>query len=383
MNIAISDFGHYQYLKTLIDLFNTGENRIHIFTSEDTELKIKSLSSSEQLNNVIFHSKSKNLFTEYSAKIKSSNLPRFDLFFINPFYPFTYYDGTVKHHYNFIKSINANKRLLSISNLNTWYKPNITRPGHVINFIYRKKILRLINTLVLVDEMELYAKQALKVKKPIINIPFTYYEPFNKEEKENDLLRIVVPGEVSLERRDYYTFLNAIELCSQNTTRLEIQFLGPINYGYSNTRYLISRIDSLNAKAGRELIKLYKEKIPAQKFEEEMRSADLIISPLVSSIKVFETKEFYGTSKFSGATFDIITYRVPGIFPEYLITAPEFSKGIVKYKDYNDLAALIQKIIEDKNYLHSLKQSANLISENCTLEKWREKIFSSLNISLS
>ncbi|MFN3916647.1 MAG: hypothetical protein ACK4K0_02795 [Flavobacteriales bacterium] len=382
MNIAILDFEHYQYLKTLIDLFNVGGNKIHVFTSDKTEKNIKSFLTADELKNVVFYSKINELFTEYSTRMKekTKHLPEVDLFFINPFYPYTRYDGTVKHYYQFIKSIKAKKRLLSISNLHTWYKPSISRPGHLTNFIYRKKILRLINTLVLVNEMETYAKEVLKIKKPIINIPFTYYKPFEKTETRETPLNIVVPGEVSLERRDYHTLIDAIELYTQKNTNFKIQFLGSINQGYLNTKKLVSRIDTLNQQIGKEIIKLFKDGIQVEKFEEQMRSADFIISPLVLGIKVFETEEVYGTSKFSGATFDIITYRVPGIFPQYLVTDPEFSYGIKKYKNAEHLASLIEKMVEDINYLNAMKEKATFVSEKCRLEKWRAKIFSALAI---
>lgn len=159
---------------------------------------------------------------------------------------------------------------------------------------------------------------------------------FYHQNKENrtEKLKIVIPGAVSLERRDYTKIFSKLKGFS---LPMEIVFLGKAS-GEE-----LSALQKLKKELPKQLIISYfEEKVSHAIFEKEMLTANVLWCPLQPSIAFFSNKEIYGKTKISGNISDAIKFGKPAIFPAYypqnypfIFTEKEnIEQQIMDLKDY-------------------------------------------------
>lgn len=121
-------------------------------------------------------------------------------------------------------------------------------------------------------------------------------------------LRIVVPGQVSQQRRDYRRILKKME-----DFRLSWEF---IFLGKAEGEELgwIRKAEKLMSP--RLKLRFFTQKVSQENFDRLLNSASVLWCPLQSETEFFSIREIYGRTKMSGNLGDAISAGRPAIFPE-------------------------------------------------------------------
>jgi len=146
-----------------------------------------------------------------------------------------------------------------------------------------------------------------------------YFNQFNNKNIDNQIVKIVIPGIVSQARRDYFSFFEKLRKFKNIGKNYEIVFLGKAG------KKELSELKRLKKEVPDFIkIKYFEEKIPQEKFDEIMKTADILYCPIQPETEFFSVKEIYGETKISGNIGDVIKYEKPAIFPEAYNSDPEF-----------------------------------------------------------
>ena len=172
-----------------------------------------------------------------------------------------------------------------------------------------------------------------------------------KSEKiQNEIFTIVVPGTVSQQRKDYKAIVRKLTQY-QGNHRYKIVFLGK-----ASGQELIE-IENLKKQRGDYLsVEYFTEKLPYSKFDELMRSADILWCPVQEKNEFLGIEECYGKTKMSGNIGDAIAYAKIAVFPKsyegkYAFVVPEIvlfeKKSLLKSYDAH-IAEFFEEYTKEK-----------------------------------
>jgi len=169
-----------------------------------------------------------------------------------------------------------------------------------------------------------------KVTRPIIPGQFT----------------IIVPGSVSLDIRNYAMFEQILpEVLSGSPLKIRLVFLGKLR---DNTALKwVRRIESIQSPAFE--FQYFLDYVPQALYEKTILEADVILAPLHKTTRYDAVAEDFGFTTESGNIADIISYRIPGIIPDFYPVPEEFRHLFDTYKDVKDLTEILQQKIRLKS----------------------------------
>ena len=188
--------------------------------------------------------------------------------------------------------------------INCWKKEQVYRLKLLLKegLLSSTKIYQNAKRLLVLDGGIDLISTELNAKKESISLFF--YEFFKEKPSK---LKVVVPGTVSQQRRDYHRVFSSVKTFK---TPMEIVFLGKAMDEELNA------LKKLNQELPEEIsIKFFETKVPDVDFREEMSNASVLWCPLQLHVDFFSQKETYGSSKISGNVGDAIKFGVPAIFP--------------------------------------------------------------------
>ena len=135
---------------------------------------------------------------------------------------------------------------------------------------------------------------------------------FNKfsEKPKNETYTIVVPGEVSQKRRDYFELI--IKLFNQHLEKN----INLILLGKARGKELFFVKDVEEQLFENISIKYFTEKVPQDVFDNFMQKADILWCPIQQETEFFSQKEIYGFTKMSGNIGDAVKFGKLAVFPE-------------------------------------------------------------------
>jgi hypothetical protein len=267
----------------------------------------------------------KNVFlTDYSQLLEILEKEKYDLIII----------GTVHRHFIFYKAIvNKFDTAIIVHNLNFTKasKSELFKSIFKKNFKYRLKLF-LKEGLLEAPKVYQKAKYLLGIdelmsKKNNLEFLPIYFNQFNFQRSELEKIKIVIPGAVSQNRRDYDSFFKKLLKFKNVGINYEIIFLGKASG--KELEKLKSIVDKLPQFIK---IQFFENKIPQQEFDDWMNKADVLFCPIQAETEFFSLKEIYGKTKISGNIGDAIKYVKPAIFPEFYDSDLEFIT-----KENNDL----------------------------------------------
>lgn len=264
-----------------------------------------------------------NIFlTDYSELLEKLEKKKYDLIII----------GTVHRHFILYKTI-AEKftTAIVVHNLNftKTSKWNLFKSIFKKDQKYRLKLF-LKEGLLEAPKVYLKAKYLFGIdewmsEKNNLKILPIYFNQFNSQTSENDIIKIVIPGAVSQSRRDYYSFFKKLNNFKDIKQKYEVVFLGKASGKELKTLKLFKDKISQFVK-----IQYFEKKINQQEFDEWMKKADVLYCPIQTKTEFFSIKELYGNTKISGNIGDAIKYAKPAIFPS---TYPSDLEFIVEEKE--------------------------------------------------
>lgn len=136
-----------------------------------------------------------------------------------------------------------------------------------------------------------------------------FYTKFSGK-SENETYTIVVPGEVSQKRRDYFELI--IKLFNQHLEKN----INLILLGKARGKELFFVKDVEEQLFENISIKYFTEKVPQDVFDDYMQKADILWCPIQQETEFFSQKEIYGFTKMSGNIGDAVKFGKLAVFPE-------------------------------------------------------------------
>ncbi|MBS1549540.1 MAG: hypothetical protein JSS94_06730 [Bacteroidetes bacterium] len=165
-------------------------------------------------------------------------------------------------------------------------------------------------------------------KQPLLYLP-VFYNEFNAHKSGS--IKVVIPGTVSQERRDYHHLFSVIERCND---AIEFVFLGKASG--IELELLKSLKKSINSKVS---VRYFDAKVSSEIFDQEMKDATVLWCPIQQENQFFSQQEIYGKTKISGNISDAIRYGKLAIFPSSYVQKHPFI-----YQEAEDVLGQIQEI---------------------------------------
>lgn len=238
------------------------------------------------------------------------------------------------------------KLVLSVHNINSYFDlPHTRRTRNILKqFIKRMVFKRADAYNVFGENLKEYLRSRLGknvAQKNITTIPFSCYnETLVTSYKTNEKFKIVVPGTVNYRRRDY-TFIERLFEAIKGY-QIEIVLLGmPVG---EEGQKLVEKLSS------HKNFVVYNDFVSPVDFDQQMESADIILSPIELGIYHDGVLEEYGLSKESGVSFASIKYAIPLVIPSNVKKMKELENGTLHYSNIPELVEIITNLLDYGKY---------------------------------
>ena len=276
--------------------------------------------------------------------------------------------GTVHRNFNiYLKIVEKYNSSIICHNLNFCTISKLTLFQNIFkqDLTYRLKLL-LKEGLLSAAKVYEKANQLLVLDESLVQKRFRFlplfYTKFKQKSSSNSEKTIVIPGNVSQERRDY---LKIIKIISELKTTSKFQF---IFLGKAQGKEL-DWIKNLEKKLSKNImLKYFTEKVSKEEFDENMLRVDLLWCPIQEKTEFFSQAEFYGITKMSGNIGDAIKYGKTAIFPKHYQTLKPFI--IVEETDFEEQ---VLNLKEENTFDFHNNFSKEKVQEN--LEKVLQVLF--------
>ncbi len=370
MKIGIIDTDHYFYIYSLIQLFENSDTEITIYTNSKVYKRCEVDLAGRKDIKYIVQDKNETWGNFLDRNIDSINTAGFDYFFLCPIYEH------YKEHYKFVSRLKT-LSILVVFNLNGWINPLFRNLRHIGRSWYRHQIIKKIKWIAIDEHFHNHAIK-LGCKNNILHIPSLLYDPafVAKYRATKPPIKIIVPGSIDPDRRDYHTVIDALEIVFKQTKDFEVVLLGDpvLEYG----KQVHARAKKLNEKHGKQIIKIYENKYNDLEFLIEMVSGHFLIAPVLPEFNLDGIIEVYGTSKSTGSCFDILAYAIPGVFPSWLSVNSKFDNSTLRYKNANDLSEIILDFLQHPEKIEQLRANALINSSYYSIENVKSRLMKSL-----
>ncbi|MCB9352633.1 MAG: hypothetical protein H6573_34885 [Lewinellaceae bacterium] len=181
-------------------------------------------------------------------------------------------------------------------------------------------------------------------------IPFTYlkHRPAG-EPSASETIKIVIPGTVTGNGRDYYSVARAFALALPH-------FHQPVNLVLLGKGAMAKGLPELQQlESERFRLTAFPHWVAQEEYAAQMRDADFLILPFRAWHKVGFVKEYWGRSGFSGAVSDMVYYGLPAISSTFHPLEPELEQWVERYAGYEELAALLVEWVNERKFLEAKK----------------------------
>jgi len=161
------------------------------------------------------------------------------------------------------------------------------------------------------------------------------------------ILKIVIPGTIIEKSRDYKPVLDAFTMVLPKLkSPIEIVLLGRAtnHYGFRVVRKF------LEFKTPNVTIKTYDKFISQDEFDKQLQGAHFLVLPMKKFMRFNFFRELNSQSCVSGNVNDMVRYGTPSLIPEYYLLDNELDKLVSRYSDSNELANLLVKWINEKDF---------------------------------
>jgi hypothetical protein len=212
----------------------------------------------------------------------------------------------------------------------------------------------------------------------VVYIPSRFYEPADTAGgvKDGAFFRIVIPGSVDPNRRDYaaVTAFLAGYLPRPGATGtgsgargIELVILGDSDTDFG--RRVVQELRQLESTRFR--LSAFNGYVPAAVYEEQFSGADLIWSPL-NRVKtsIQRSPETYGLTIASGLTADLQLGCAPVLAPAWLTLPDPFQVALLPYSSGEDVAKILDRLIQDPVYSQQLRQKIHIAFHQLSIDNF-------------
>ena len=367
MTVAIIETVHFQYGLTVAELFEQ-EDKIFFVTQEMHDRMHSYAPDLCKGQFVIIGS----VGEAYKRIIEICNHEPVDLLFVNPI--FTDFQAV----YEIATQVKCEK-VITIHGLNFWFRARFRTPKY-----YRERKLkqRIVERFDHVATGELVFNYVMGSDDPrykghnFLHIPWTLFRPRDLSAfkgQHPDRIQVVQPGMIDITRRSYKDLLAIIDRFAAQRAPLTFSFPGPAIGDHG--KWVISKLEVANGKHPgiARYYPLGSAGTP-ELFLQEMATSDIAISTLNPMHSALGTTEYYGKTKVSGFTCDIVSYQLPGLLPAHLAVPPGLVGSAFNYASYPELERLLNQVLDEPETLRRWQDQAKLNSTHYTAEVIRKNL---------
>lgn len=366
MKVAIIEINHFQYGLTMSEVFEDCER--FFFVTQDMYDKMNQYDSELCKGEFLII---EDIEKSCEEIIRICNKEAIDLFILNPI--FDKFESALKICENIFC-----KKVITIHNLNFWLNSRFRTYKYYKERKLKQKIVASVDYIV-VEEM---VYDYLKNHKPILlknhkflSIPFTLAnkEKIKKYQKENNLLKIVLPGSIHKDRRRYEAVIEVIHLFAEKQADISFSFAGKAVEDYG--KWVVSELDKANEKhSGIANYFRADELITPDMFLKEMETSDLVLSTSAKEFKALGTTEYIGKTKSTGTVHDMTCFALPGLLPSHLSIPNKLNGSAFSYAGADELKEILQGLLDNPKLLQDWKEQASINSTFFTATEIRKNL---------
>ncbi len=351
MHVVIFETEHFEAVYPVIRLFDCNDNTITIFCYKNTWHQLQHMLGED--------------FNRYTWIVKNETESK--VRFIYKLYKYT------KHNETAILYLNTISNNFLFYGLLVKYSPakRIIVTAHIINNLFvkgkidsfkscvrhwgKRYLLPKVQEFNVITTTLLPALQHFSPQAKIHCVPGGIYEPQSGLQKDLLLqtLHLVVPGSIDKKRRDYDSILELARQLEEAGIKSVITLLGkPVgDYGH-NIIEQVSRLPKHHVS-----FITYSSEVEQDKFDQHIRDAHFIFSPLVSRA-VFDDgiEEIYGKTICSGNISDIIRHVKPFVLPAHVNLEKPLTLTAFTYTDTDAILVFLKKIVQVPGLYNSYVQ---------------------------
>lgn len=225
----------------------------------------------------------------------------------------------------------SKKSLLTIHNVHKWLK-RPTALFSLSNFLIKMVVNRIKGLIVISPNLFDYVQQKNLYSGLLFYVPFSLPNKSPQLLPFDDLIRIVAPGSVNVERRNYRSYLIGLRnyaLSDNSQIKIQLVLLGKIEKLSEEELDLIKQIN-LSTKA--EVI-TWETYLTNSSFQEEIEKSHFLLGNLKMNYNEKRVGEIYGRTKESGVLFLMIKYQKPTLLPSSYPCNEVLSDLVERYDD--------------------------------------------------
>lgn len=364
MKIAILETAHFQYALTQAGVFS--EAKIFVITTEVFKNDMLDYSTeASQFEFFLIESISKNE-KEIAGFVESHEI---DLFLISPV--FESYSALKR----LVKKIKC-KKLITTHNINTWFNGRFWSPNSYMDRVNMRSILKNCDYIVVEDFIYNHLKSTNDIlfqKYKFLYIPFTIFhkDKPRKYQKEDSVLKVVLPGHIDGDRRSYEDALNVIDYFSSKNSGITFSFAGKAKGDYG--RRIQGRLRELKKKHP-DLVSFFENDSTADMFRKEMETSDIVLSTSTKTFNGMGTTEYIGKTKPTAAIHDMMSYELPGLLPSHLKVPENLIGSAFNYTNAEDLINIFEDLLANFSLINEWKEKAKHNSLNFTAKEIRKNL---------
>jgi len=363
---------HEHILYYLIRISNSDNSSVTVYTTE--EIRNRVLNILADLDEAVrWKIKNKDKTAKKFLSIVEKDTKNIDILMLQPLY------GNFRTLFNYNRFNPKCKTLFWIFNINTWlyYSPNIlSNPQQYLRSFLRHSISkRMDGYIVEYPELRNYIIKQGSNGKPVNWLVPTIYEKGNQKKDDRSNIKIIVPGNITPDRRDYELVINCFKNIAEQDGNLELIIMGRAD---SNEGLEVLHKFKELQKMGYN-VNIKNDWIQFHEYHNNIKKADLIINPLKKEFDKFGVKEVYGRSKGSGLVADALRNATPIILPSHFQINGIMNGGVYYYDTSDEIANIIQKFKNNCQERSETKQNTLNASRNHSLHNQQTRLNSILD----
>jgi hypothetical protein len=169
-----------------------------------------------------------------------------------------------------------------------------------------------------------------------------------KKRKIKKKLRIVVPGRISTNRKNYEPIFKALSSLNESTLKknIKVTFLG-----LANKNQAVQRISELAMEMKDHIeIEHFPVFVPQKNFNKFMKKAHFLLLPIAERKESGTVDEFYGFTTVSGSVSDMVKFGKPALIPSFYPLDKSLDSVTRRYGSQDELVELFQDWVFNKSF---------------------------------
>ncbi len=178
-------------------------------------------------------------------------------------------------------------------------------------------------------------------------IPARFFSPTGLyDRKRDEFYKIVIPGSVDPNRRDYDFVLQFMGIFLPQVTggkNIELVILGNSDDAYG--KHVIAGLQTLESPHF--TLKYYDGYISQAAYEQGLSNADIIWSPLQTKTTFKKTAEIYGITTATGLMADLLLNDIPALVPGDFNIPARYEDALIPYDSERQLMELMNGLMAE------------------------------------